>query len=261
MERCFTVNKKCDKNFKNTVSVVMPLYNAEKTINHSIKSVLNQSYSDLELIVVDDCSTDYGLSIVENIAKKDHRINVIKLPKNEGAGVARNTAIEAAKGRYIAFLDADDQWFQNKLDLQIEAFKKNETALVCSGYTIVDTDYKKIGSKMPKEWISHSDLLKSNVIGCLTAIYDTHAVGKMYMPTIRKRQDYALWLDIIKKGGPAYCIQDTLGQYSIQKNSVSSNKLELLRWNYLMFRKTQQYHILTSIFLTAQNALYKIRNG
>lgn len=246
---------------KPTVSVVMPLYNAKNTVRDSIQSVLSQTYSDLELIVVDDCSTDGGIAIVEEIAEKDCRVTVIKLVKNEGAGVARNTAIEAAKGRYISFLDADDQWFQKKLEIQIEAFKNNKAALICSGYTIVDKDYKKIGSKIPKEWITHSDLLKSNIIGCLTAIYDTQTVGKMFMPTIRKRQDYALWLNIIKKSGPAYSIQDTLSQYYVQPTSISSNKIEMLKWNYRMFRITQSMSPAKAALNTVRNAYYKLKNG
>ena len=248
-------------NGKPTVSVVMPLYNAENTVRDSIQSVLNQTYSDLELIVVDDCSTDEGIAIVEDIAKKDCRVKVIKLARNEGAGVARNTAIEAAEGRYIAFLDADDQWFQTKLAIQIEEFGIKDTALICSGYTIVDRSQKRIDRKMPQEWIAHSDLLKSNVIGCLTAIYDTHQVGKQYMPTIRKRQDYALWLNIIKKSGPAYCIQKELSQYYVQPKSISANKMEMLKWNYRMFRETQNFGVSASALLTLRNAFYKLTRG
>ena len=241
-----------------TVSVVMPLYNAANTIRESINSVLRQTHSDFELIVVDDCSTDDGSKIVEDMARIDTRIKLIQLDRNGGAGVARNTAIEAADGKYIAFLDADDQWREDKLEIQLKAFKENQTALVCSGYVVVDQNYNKTGIRRPKEWITYDDLLKSNLIGCLTAIYDTDRVGKMYMPTIRKRQDYALWLNIVRTAGPAYCIHRELSQYYIQPNSISSNKLEMLRWNYKMFRDTQSYNPIVAAMLTLRNAVYKV---
>jgi len=152
------------------VSVIMPLFNAEKTIKASVQSVLNQTYKKIELIIVDDHSLDLSFSIAKEIENKDARIKVLHLSKNCGAGVARNIGIKIAKGNYIAFLDADDQWKKEKIELQVDAFKKTNASLICSGYTIVDEDYNTIGKKQPKEYLHYKDLLRSNHIGCLTAI-------------------------------------------------------------------------------------------
>lgn len=243
------------------VSVVMPLYNAANTLDKSVSSVLEQTYPYLELIIVDDCSTDDGVDRVLKLTTKDKRIRLIQLKKNGGAGVARNTAINAANGRYIAFLDADDMWFKDKLEVQLKAFKETDSALICSGYWIVDAEYNHLGEKNAQPYITYNDLLKRNVIGCLTAIYDVKKTGKVFMPEIRKRQDYALWLTILRKHGAAHCVQEKLAEYYIQPNSISSNKFEMLKWNYRMFHETQFMSATEAAFHTLRNAYYKIREG
>ena len=195
------------------VSVVMPMYNAENSIERSIKSVLAQSYSNLELIIINDKSTDKSLEIAQKIKLKDNRINILNLNKNVGAGIARNKGINFSKGNIIAFLDSDDTWNPNKLEIQIQAMKKHDVALVCSGYDVVGMSHKHISLKIPNQKITYKRLLRSNVIGCLTVIYDVKKIGKQYMPKIRKRQDYALWLNITKKYGPALCVQKALSTY------------------------------------------------
>lgn len=240
------------------VSVIMPLYNAKNTVAGSVKSVLSQTHENFELIIVNDCSTDISYEIVKALANSDDRIKLLQLAHNSGAGIARNAAINKAKGEYIAFLDADDRWLPQKLDIQLEIFDKYDVPLVCSGYQIIRNNNIKVGSKQPDEWITLSNLLKSNVIGCLTAIYSVKKVGKMFMPSIRKRQDYALWLDIIRQHGPAYCVQQELAQYYVQTGSISSNKLEMFKCNYRMFRETQGYSKTISALLTLRNAAFKI---
>jgi len=241
------------------VSVVMPLFNAENSVHKSISSVLNQTYKNLELIIVDDCSTDASFGLVSEIAKSDKRVVLRRLEKNSGAGVARNMAILEAKGRYIAFLDADDRWYSNKLTHQIHIFKSSKVDLVCSWYDVVNSEYEPIGTRKPTEWITYRELMKENVIGCLTAIYDTQRIGKVYMPEIRKRQDYALWLNILKKTEKAYCIQRSLAEYYVQANSISSNKIEMLSWNYRMFRESQGYNIPVALLLTLRNGYQKLK--
>ena len=241
------------------VSVVMPLFNAEKSLNKSVHSVLSQTYNNLELIIVDDCSTDASFELARNWAKKDERIILLKLEKNAGAGIARNTAIKEAKGRYIAFLDSDDSWYPDKIRHQISIFKTRNVNLVCSWYDVVNSENEPVGTRKPREWITYNELLKENVIGCLTAIYDTNRIGKIYMPEIRKRQDYALWLNILRKTEKAYCAQVALAEYYIQENSISSNKIEMLSWNYRMFRTTQGYNTLSALLLTLRNAYQKLK--
>lgn len=251
-------NHDSDSFIPSLVSIVMPLYNSERTIEAAIDSVLQQTYRHFELIIVDDCSKDESYKIAKSLSRLDKRIKLMQLPKNSGAGVARNAAIKVARGEYIAFLDSDDRWLPEKLIRQIDVFSKYDVTLVCSGYYVVDNILDRYTIKQPAEWLSLSRLLKSNVIGCLTAIYNVKKAGKVYMPIIRKRQDYALWLNIVRNHGPAYCIQETLGEYYIQKSSISSNKIEMLAWNYKMFTDTQGYSRFTSVLLTIRNAAYKI---
>lgn len=248
-------------NDKFLVSVVMPMFNASDTVRESVYSVLRQTHKNLELIIVDDCSTDSSYEIAEEMQKVDRRVNVIRLNKNSGAGFARNVGIEKSSGNYIAFLDADDSWTESKLEKQLLAANTSGAALVCTGYTIFNRNGQKKGNKQPPLWITHQDLLKSNLIGCLTALYSVDKIGKVYMPLIRKRQDYAMWLQITKKYGPAYCVQEDLAQYYILPNSISSNKFELMKWNFLMFYETQNYSLMFSLFFTLRNALIKIIRG
>lgn len=247
-------------NEKQLVSVIMPLYNSEATVRESINSVLNQSYRNLELLVIDDCSSDAGPFIVAEIAKLDERVRFIRLDKNSGAGVARNEAIRRSSGRYIAFLDSDDQWEPNKLRMQIEVFSKYDVALVCSGFSMVNARGEFCGTRQPIEWITYRALLRENLVGCLTAVYDAGKAGKRFMPGIRKRQDYSLWLDILREFGPAYCIQEPLAQYLVHPNSISARKIEMIKWNYQMFRVAQEFSPASAALLTLGNAFRKVFN-
>lgn len=243
------------------VSVIMPLFNANDTIENSVMSVLTQSYEEIELIIVDDQSSDNSFQIATDLASTDKRIKLLQNNVNSGAGITRNKAIAQAKGDYIAFLDADDLWYPNKLATQISTVMDLNVPLVCSGYDIVDFNYTNLGSKQPSEWLTYQDLLKSNHIGCLTALYSVKTLGKQFMPDLRKRQDYALWLNITKAYGAAYCIQRPLAQYYIQPGSISSNKFEMLLWNYKMFKTSQGFSPLQAAYLTFRNAYYKISKG
>jgi cellulose synthase/poly-beta-1,6-N-acetylglucosamine synthase-like glycosyltransferase len=211
------------------------------------------------MIIVDDVSPDNSNEIIEKYSKKDSRIKLIKLEKNSGPAVARNRAIQEAKGRYIAFLDADDLWKSEKLEKQIKFMKEKNCALSYSIYETMSEEgilhHKYI---KPPLKISYNDLLKSNYIGCLTAIYDTQKVGKIYMPLINKRQDYGLWLKILRKSDFAYGIDESLAIYRIMSNSVSSNKLKLLKFNYKLFREHENFSIFKSFYYLGWNILIKV---
>lgn len=251
----------CTKQLNTLVSIIMPIFNVSETLRSSAQTVLNQTYRNLELIIIDDCSTDNSYDLAKEIQGRDARVQVLKLDKNSGAGFARNTGIYKASGDYIAFLDADDKWIETKLEKQLEAFDKTGAVLICSGYSIINSKGVNVGEKQPQEWITYEDLLKSNLIGCLTAIYDTTKIGKEYMPTIRKRQDYAMWLNILRNHGYAYCVQDKLAEYYLNPSSISSNKIEMLKWNFQMFNETQRFNKITSFILTLRNTIYKIIKG
>ncbi|WP_430410880.1 glycosyltransferase family 2 protein [Kordia sp.] len=224
------------------VSVITPTYNAELFVAATIQSVRAQTYANWELVIVDDASSDKTVEILKKYTELDNRIKFSVLETNSGAAVARNTAIEKASGRYIAFLDADDLWMPEKLSKQI-AFMQKENIQVCfSSYELMDEAGKSLGKMvkaLPK--VNFSKMLKSNYVGNLTGIYNAETLGKVYMPNIRKRQDWALWLLLIKKVGFAYSIAEPLAKYRVRENSISSNKLNLLKYNYTIYRKALKF--------------------
>lgn len=182
------------------VSVITPNYNGEKFIIDTIKSVKSQTYTNWEMIIVDDNSKDNSISLIENFIKDDLRIKLIKNTSNLGAAVSRNIAIEKAKGRFIAFLDGDDIWKSIKLEEQLKFMMENKYPFTYSYYDQIteDGDFIRNVTDIALK-INYNKLLSKNIIGCLTAIYDTTYFGKVYMPLIRKRQDFGLWLELLKK--------------------------------------------------------------
>lgn len=229
------------------VSVIMPVYNSEKTISRSIESILSQTYSNIELLITDDCSNDKSISIIKKYKLGDNRIRLFSLNTNSGAGVARNNSIKNSKGRYIAFCDSDDVWLENKLEIQIQFLKKSGQAFTFSNYYVSDENGNiKKSVKAPKI-INLKMLYRNNYVGCLTAIYDTKMIGKVYMPTIRKRQDWALWIFILKKINYCKSIQIYTAIYMDRSESISSNKIALIKENYNFYNKFLGFNKLKSI--------------
>jgi glycosyltransferase involved in cell wall biosynthesis len=219
------------------VSVIMPTYNAGKFLPASIDSILSQTYKNLELVISDDGSTDQlTLSILKEYAEKDSRVKVEYYSGNNGPGFARNKSIERAQGRYIAFCDSDDRWFPEKLERQIALMEEKNCALSCTSYIICDSNNKETGIVIAPEKITFSMEKHDNKVGCLTAIYDTRLLGrKYYMPLLRKRQDWALFIEILKQVGVAYTIQEPLAYYRQRSSSVSSNKFSLIKYNVKVY--------------------------
>lgn len=216
------------------VSIIMPAFNCEKTIELSILSVIEQDYTNWELLIVDDNSSDNTLKIIKKYSNSDERIVLFERDVNKGAGFCRNIAISEATGRYIAFLDSDDLWRNNKLSKQIDFMEKKRCSLSYTWYRKIDEEGNDKGLIRAPLRVNYSELLKSNVIGCLTAIYDSEQLGKVYMPIIRKRQDMALWLKILSNIQYAWCLNEELAFYRERKNSLSSNKYKILfsQWNF-----------------------------
>ncbi|MEM6718269.1 MAG: glycosyltransferase [Bacteroidota bacterium] len=224
------------------VSVITPTYNTETFISDTIDSVRAQSYTNWELILVDDASSDRTVEILHEYASIDDRIKVHELETNSGAAIARNTAIEKASGSYIAFLDADDLWKPEKLAKQIAFMQEKDIAVSFSSYELMDEQgrsLEKMIKALPK--VNFSKMLKSNYIGNLTGIYNAEQLGKVYMPNIRKRQDWALWLTLVQKVGFAYSLEEPLAKYRVREDSISSNKLNLLKYNYTIYRKALKF--------------------
>ena len=231
------------------VSIITANYNCEKFIEETIESVLAQTYKNWEMIIVDDVSTDNSVNTIKKYLKQDNRIKLIQLNKNSGAAVARNKAIEVAKGRYIAFLDSDDLWKPTKLEKQLVFMQKNNYDFTYTDYNLINEDSIKYGKTFKaKKESSYYDLLKTCSIGCLTVIYDTKNLGKITMPLILRRQDYGLWLKILKKIDKAYCLDESLAVYRTRQNSISSNKLKASQYQWKIYREIEKLNILNSIY-------------
>lgn len=247
---------------KPTVTVITALYNSAGFIGETIESVQAQSFSDWEMILVDDCSTDRSVEIVGAYAAEDSRIRLVQLAQNSGPAVARNRAIEEAHGRYLAFLDSDDRWHPEKLTRQLAFMRETGRLFTHSWYEKCAESGESLGVVVrPPAELDYKELLKSNRIGCLTVIYDTEALGKVYMPLIRKRQDYGLWLKIMRGGTKAYCLPENLALYRVRTGSVSQNKLELVKYNWALYRRVEGLSFFRSLWYLLYVIIRKLRQG
>ena len=230
------------------VSIVMPNYNSEKYIKDTICSVLNQTYQNWELLLVDDCSTDNSLSLARSF--DDERIRIFQNETNSGAAVSRNYALKMAKGKWIAFLDSDDLWVPEKLEKQIVYMTQNDIIFSFTDYDVINEENRIVSHYKPHlDVCTYTDILKHNHIGCLTVIFNADSIGKILMPTDAiKREDMACWLRIMKKGVKAYCLHENLGQYKIHSNSVSSNKLKMMKYQWQVYRKVEKLSWIASLY-------------
>ncbi|MEQ3637513.1 MAG: glycosyltransferase family 2 protein [Thalassolituus sp.] len=242
-----TLNSEREKrSASNSVSIITPCYNASETLAKTITSVQQQDFEDWELIIVDDQSSDTTYKTALKFSEIDPRIKVIQQNENAGAAKARNRGIEIAQGRFIAFIDADDQWATNKLSRQLAMMLENQWPISYTAYTRHTSDGTIINAVGVPKKITYRDLLKTNVIGCSTAIYDSQILGKIYMPDLRKRQDYGLWLRILRKTPYAYGINSALTLYLVQQNSLSANKKKSALYNWHIYRNEEKLSLLSS---------------
>jgi len=234
---------------ENLVSIITPSYNSEKYISETINSIINQTYTDWELLITDDCSNDNTINIVKSFQENDARIKLFILNSNGGAGLARNNSIKNAKGRYIAFCDSDDQWKSNKIEKQLDFMDRLGLSFTYSSYDVIDEFGSFKSVIKASKTISYKMMLNNNYVGCLTAIYDRKLLGNLYMNKIRKRQDWALWLNIMKKVKTTSGMPESLAIYRDRSNSISTNKVEMLRYNYQIYNIVLGYNHLQSFFL------------
>lgn len=242
--------KKEPINITPLVSIITPLFNTEKFIARTLESVLNQTYSNWEHIIVDDASVDASTAIVEQQALQDNRIHLIKLYENKGAAFCRNHATEVAKGDYIAFLDSDDLWHPSKLEKQINFMVENDCAVSFTSYLHMDEAGNLLNKRIKAlPLLSYEKQHRNNYIGNLTGVYKASQLGKILAPGIRKRQDWAVWLEAIKKSGdPARGLQEDLAYYRVREGSISSNKRNLVSYNFRFYHKHLGYSWLGSVF-------------
>lgn len=225
------------------ISIVMPLYNAETFIEIAVQSVLKQSYQRWELLIVNDSSTDDSLKIAEGLSEEDERIFLFSTEENQGAAYCRNLATQKAKGDFIAFLDADDFWFPQKLQTQLQFMQENACSVSFHDYLHVDEEGKSLDKRIKAlPVLSYKKQLKNNYIGNLTGMYNAKKLGKIEIEFLRKRQDWALWLEAIRRSEtPALGMPENLAGYRMTKSSLSAHKWELIRYNYLFYRDYLNY--------------------
>ncbi|HCG8449660.1 TPA: glycosyltransferase family 2 protein [Vibrio parahaemolyticus] len=228
------------------VSVIMPTYNSAGTVVESIQSVLSQTYKNWELIIVDDRSTDNTWQVIQTYADKYDNIRIYQNKENLGAGASRNFAIKKARGRFIAFLDSDDLWTEDKLAEQIPFMLENNYPLTYTHYSRFNSE-EELSVVTAPEYTTYKKLMYSNVIGCLTAVYDTQPLGKRYMPLIRKRQDMGLWLDILKDTPKAYCLPKPLAKYRMD-SGMTANKFSVLSYQWKFYRDVVGLSLPRSLF-------------
>jgi len=219
------------------VSIITPLYNAESYISETIESVINQTYKNWEMLIVDDKSTDNSVEQVLKYVKADARIKLYKLPANNGNPYyARNYATQKATGELIAFLDSDDIWLPDKLALQVEFMNDNNYPIVFSSYKKFTTNTTKASKAIiaPKS-VDYKKLLKGNSIGCLTSVYNVKLVGKIYQIN-HKHEDYIMWLEVLRRGFVAYGLDQVLALYRVHANSISNSKITMAGVTWRIFR-------------------------
>lgn len=240
------------------VSIITPVYNAERFLESTAQSVFNQNFACWEWILVNDCSTDNSWKIMQELARVDNRVRVYSNDINLKSGRTRNFAIEKAKGRFIAFLDSDDVWHPEKLSKQISFMIANGYFFSHTSYGYIDEEGNKIKSTLRvSKSIDYKGLLKRTEIGCLTAIYDADKLGKCYMSEHACKQDYALWLSILKKGVKSYGLDEELAFYRQVSTSTTSKKHHLILKHVLFLKDTQGFNIIKAMYYT----LYWMMNG
>ena len=239
------------------VSVIMPSYNTARFIKEAIESVLNQTYQNFEIIIVDDCSTDNTDEVIAAIT--DERIKYIKNQKNSGAAISRNRALREARGKWIAFLDSDDVWLPEKLEKQIAFMEENGYQFSYTAYGEMDEESNLTGVCVtgPKK-ITKTGMYNYCWPGCLTVMYDADAIGLIQIADLKKNNDYAMWLKAIRKAN-CYLLNEKLAKYRIRSGSISHHfKIKLIKHHYLLYRVGDNRNFVSSGILTARNLVFGV---
>ena len=229
------------------VSVIMPYFKKKEYVKKSILSVMNQTYNNLELIVVYDDESNNDYEYINNICLKYKNIKLIKNKKNLGAGESRNIAISLSKGNLISFIDADDFWYKEKLEKQVKFLNENNYEFVFCNYLKETGNIEKTIS-FKKKYLDHSMLLKSCDIGLSTVLIKSNLIKKNMFPNLKTKEDYVVWLNITKQKINAYCLDETLVIWNNTKNSLSSNVSQKILDGYKVYRVYEKFNLLKSIF-------------
>lgn len=243
------------------VTIVTPSWNSEKYIEETIKSVQSQTYKNWEMIIVDDCSTDNTVEIVKRIAAEDSRVKILVQDVNGGAAKARTRSMQTGTGRFVAYLDADDIWKPNKLERQVAFMKKKKYGFSCTSYEVIDDDGRpknKYIHMLPK--VNYIGFLTNNLLQTVGIMVDTSIVDKKYliMPDLRRRQDAATWLQILKAGYDCYGLDEILAEYRRAENSLSSNKFKAVKGIWSLYRDVEHLSLPFSCYCFVRYAFLAV---
>jgi teichuronic acid biosynthesis glycosyltransferase TuaG len=243
------------------VSIITPAYNAARFVEATIRSVQAQTIHDWEMLVVDDASDDGTREIVAGLAAADPRVRLLALPGNRGAAGARNTALEQARGRYVAFLDSDDLWLPHKLARQLEFMRTHDSAFCFAEYSYIDENGKRIGRRVRvPATIDYDGLLRNTIIGCLTVVVDRERTGPLRMSSLPQHEDLVLWLALLKRGLRAHGIPEELALYRVVRRSASRDKVRSALHMWKVYRRQERLpvpHALWCYAHYAWNAYWK----
>lgn len=244
------------------ISIITPIFNCEKLIAQTISCVQKQTYTNWELLIVDDCSTDNSAEIIDSYKREDSRIRYIKLPTNSGAAIARNRALKEAKGRFVAYLDADDLWKENKLEKQVAFMLTNNYAFTCTNYEKIDSNSESLNKiiKLPSK-ITYNLFLRNTIIQTVGVMIDVSMTGRelLTMPNIRRRQDAATWCQLLKNNFDCYAVPEALSYYRVVKHSLSSNKFKAIKMNWYWYRKIEHLSLFKTCYCFTGYALNAIK--
>ncbi|HGF8092627.1 MULTISPECIES: glycosyltransferase family 2 protein [Enterococcus] len=255
----------------NKISIIMPSFNSEKYVLDAIISVQNQTYKNWEMIIVDDCSNDNTINIISEVIANDNRIKLYRQERNLGAGAARTRALGLINGRFIAYLDADDIWYPDKLSKQISFMLKNNIGFSCTSYEVIDNDGNKLNKQiymLPK--VDYIGFLTNNLLQTVGIMVDSKIVDKKYliMPNLRRRQDAATWLQILKAQYYCYGMEEILAQYRRTQGSLSSNKFKAVKGVWYLYRKIEHlsfsfscYCFIRYAYLAIWKRIYPKKGG
>jgi teichuronic acid biosynthesis glycosyltransferase TuaG len=242
------------------VTVVTPCRNAEQWLEQAIRSVRAQRHEDWEMWVIDDASTDASLEVAQSHARMDRRIHVLRLDQRMGGAAARNEGIRRARGRYIAFLDADDWWHADKLAVQLLAMQQRGAAFMYSAYEKCNERGCCRGRLfIPPSSVDYRSLLRTCVIGCSTVMLDRRILGRRCMPRLPMAHDFALWLEILREGHVAYGCPEALTVYRERRGSLSANKLAKSVVGWWIYRQRESLGVMRSLGLMGSYAWNGLR--
>lgn len=242
-----------------TVSILTPVYNAGKLIKETIKSVQSQTFKNWEWHLVDDCSTDDSVEIIQEFAKSDSRIHLWQNEKNSGAAYSRNQGLKHSVGNYIAYIDADDIWTQDKLAKQLRFMREKDVAFSCTSYRVISEDGESLNKDIHMLPIAdYKGFLTHNLLQTVGIMIDLSKVDKKYcqMPDLRRRQDAATWLQILKAGYYCYGLNEVLAEYRRTKGSLSSNKVKAVKGIWYLYRKVEQLKLPFAVYCFVRYAGY-----